>query len=339
MELTPDNIFNYQVINNSGSSRDVTIHGTVRYKNSSMRFSYSFTTVLNAGVTMFSRDKATSPIWDFSSSALQELFFNYRKLPQGTYEYCVEVSVHNNSGDISGQIPINDCIYQRVDDIFLINLIDPENNAKIYEHYPMLSWIVNYPFASELSYRVRVAELKEGQSDENAITRNNPVYQDNNVLSTGIVYPVTAKPLEIFQPYVWTVDAYYKGILLGGAEVWKFTIIEDSLLKNIPREQSYYEFATHNGDTRLYAVGELKLKYLSDLADNVLSLQLLDVNDKEVKLPSNEIKLKAGDNRILIPLKDRSGVKHFKKYNLHITTKDNKSFIVPFVYVNPDYLN
>ena len=122
------------------------------------------------------------------------------------------------------------------------------------------------------------------------------------------------------------------------AEVWKFTIIEDSLLAEVPREQSYYEFAGHDGDTRLYAVGELKLKYVSETANNSLSLRLVDIREKEIKLPEPELKLRAGDNRILLPLKDKVNLKHLKKYNLHITTKDNKTFIVPFVYVNPVYL-
>jgi len=338
VELTLDNIFNYQIINNSGNNQEVQLKGTVRYRKSSLRFSYDATILLTPGNNQLTKDRLR-PVWNFSQPALRELFFDYRKLPQGTYEYCVEIALKQVGGDLPDYTPMSDCIYQKVDDIFLINLVDPENDAKLTEYYPMFHWVVNYPFASQLSYRLRVAELKPGQSHENAITRNNPVYQDNRILATTAMYPVTATPLKTWQPYVWTVDAYYKGILLGGAEVWKFTIVEDSLLEIIPKQQAFYEFATHDGDTRLYAVGELKLKYVSEIAGEQLSLRLTDVDKKEINLPESTLALKAGDNRLIIPLKDKLTLAHKKKYNLYITTKDNRTYVVPFMYINPLYLN
>ena len=132
---------------------------------------------------------------------MRELFMDYGKLPQGTYEYCVSVIPQQTNPEVGNTDITTECSYKTIKDLFLINLIDPENNAKIYEHYPMLSWVVNYPFASQLQYRLRVVPVYEGQRNENAITRNNPVFEDKNVFGTSLVYPVTAKPLELFQPY------------------------------------------------------------------------------------------------------------------------------------------
>lgn len=338
IELTPDNIFNYQIINNSGSSKEVTLKGTVRYRNSPLRFSYSLNTVLNTGNNLLSKDRV-HPQWDFSQSALRELFFNYKKLPQGTYEYCVELTVTHVGGDAPDFVPVSDCIYQKVDDIFLINLIEPEDDAKLYEYYPMFNWVVNYPFASELTYRIRVAELKQGQSKQNAITRNNPVYQDRNVLSTSTVYPVTAKPLETFQPYVWTVDAYYKGILLGGADVWKFTIIEDSLLKEVPKDPPFVELNTETGTTVFYAVGKLKLKYIEKRhKTDQIHFTLTDEKNRVIKLKQDTWQVSVGDNRLIIPFHETINLKHWKNYTLTAETTDGKKYIIPFKYVNPLYL-
>lgn len=336
LELTPANVFNYRIINHDSKAKDVTITGTIRYRNSGMRASYVFDTKLYPGSNQFSTDKVRSPQWNFSVNALKELFFYYSKLPQGTYEYCVSVSLKKVNAEQYVSDPVDDCIYQTVNDIFLINLLSPDNDAKIYEHYPMLTWVVNYPFASALTYRVRVVRLKKGQNNENAITRNNPVFQDKNVLPTNLMYPVTAKPLQVFQPYVWTVDAYYKGILLGGAEPWKFTIIEDSVLKPKYVAQSYYEFEKHMGETRLYAYGVLKLKYNLDGASDTLIVRVVNKRGKEIKVPDKYIPVVNGSNYIDVDLFERASLKHNQLYTMYIKVK-GKQYSVPFTYINPLY--
>ena len=337
IDITPDNIFNFEIINNVGISKDVTIKGILSYKQSRLNFSYSFKTQLVIGKNSFSKDKVINPVWQFSDPALRELFFNYKKLPQGNYEYCVSVQIVGG-GDQNQNEAGSDCIYQKADDIFLINLVSPDDNAKIYEHNPMLSWIVNYPFASELIYRVRLTDLKKGQNNISAITRNLPIYQDEHVLSTNIVYPVSAKPLEVFQPYVWTVDAYYKGILLGGAEVWKFTIIDDSVMNGIPRETSFIDFTKEEGKKPFYAIGNIKLKYvLEDTEDDLLSLKLQNSEGQTIKLPIEQLKCTYGDNRFVIDLRDKPAYKHLATYHLTITTQKGKQYQLVFKYVNPDF--
>lgn len=341
IELRPDNVYGFQIINNSGALQRAIIKGTIKYRASPLQASYTFSTTLQPGVNVFNRQRVGSPAWTFSTPALRELFFSYAKLPQGTYEYCVELTLGAGPGGEPGQgtEAVSGCTYNTVEDIFLIQLVEPEDKAEIYEHYPMFSWVVNYPFASELTYRIRVAEIKAGQNTQNAVVRNNPVYTESNLLSTTATYPVTARPLKTWQPYAWTVDAYYKGILLGGAEAWRFTIIEDSLLASIPREQSYYEFDRHVGDTRLYAVGVLKLKYISEQHKDTLFLQLKDAQGDAVGLKSSTLSLQPGDNRIDLEFSETPALIHRKMYELHLRTKNGKSFIVPFKYINPLYLD
>lgn len=337
VELRPDNIFSYRIQNHSGQVQQALIEGRVQYRQSGLSFSYRYTLNLQPGMNSISRDVIPSPSWTFSSPSLKELFLNYAKLPQGTYEYCVSVTLKKN-GSVEYPDPSDPqaCVYQTVEDLFLIHLVTPENDAKIYEYNPMLAWVVNYPFASELSYKLRVAELKQGQTPQSAITRNNAMYRDDHVMTTGTVYPVTARPLQKWQPYVWTVDAYYKGILLGGAEVWKFTIIDDSELVAVPKEQSYYEFEKHQGDTRLYAVGELKLKYVSELNADTLHLQIIeDGNGHEVGMQQRTIPLALGDNRLVLGIYEQINLKHKGKYTLTLRRVNGSIYKVPFTYINP----
>lgn len=337
IELNADNIFNYRIDNRTGQSQQVEVMGRVYYRRSGLNFSYRYNTTVQPGQNNISRNSIPAPTWIFSENALRELFLTYNKLPQGTYEYCITVTPKKPGAEQPDVNEPSACAYQTVEDIFLINLVTPENDAKIYEYNPMLAWVVNYPFASVLTYKLRVAELKEGQNPQNAITRNNPMYKDDHVMTTGTVYPVTAKPLQKWQPYVWTVDAYYKGILLGGAEVWTFTIVDDSEFVGIIPDLSYLDIKREEAKAEMNAVGILKLKYvLDDKQTDVLYLKLYDQFNKEVKVIDKELLAQYGDNRYILELKEKYSLKHLHRYKLEIKTKSNKTFKVSFKYINPD---
>jgi hypothetical protein len=338
IEVTPANVFNMQIVNNSGAGHQVKVTGSIRYRNSKLRIGYTFNTSIQPGINNITRDRVSSLSWNFSDAALRELFLSYSKLPEGTYEYCASLSLAGQGSETTPATLSDACIYNTSNDIFLINLVDPNNNAKLHESYPMLSWMVNYPFASALTYKIRVAELKQGQNAQNAVNRNPPMFQDNNVSSTSILYPVTAKPLEKWQPYVWTVDAYYKGILLGGAEVWKFIIVDDSILKALPHETYYVDITKEKDLVTYYAAGIIKIKYTQDAKQQEkLKITLRDKNGTEIKMKQKELDAVLGDNRYEIDLKDY-GLKHLDKYQVTIINSMGAQYTVPVTYINPDFL-
>jgi hypothetical protein len=338
IDITADNALSFQVQSTFNGSTNALVKGLIRFRNSDMRISYEFRTILQPGINSFSAD-VVHPTWNFSSSALRELFKDYKILPQGTYEYCVTVYPDYHSGEGVQGSEETECLYRQSEDLFSINLLEPEIDAKLYEYNPMLTWVANYPFAGALTYRVRVAEIKKGQNPANAINRNNPVYEEKNVMQSSILYPVYAKPLQTWQPYAWTVDAYYKGILLGGAEIWKFTIIEDSLLIAVSRDPSFIELNIEHGDRILYAVGELKLKYLErERKSNELRFRLTDEKGKEIRMKDTSWNVSRGDNRRILQFSDVLTLKHKKNYRLQVTTADNQVYKVSFTYINPLYL-
>lgn len=333
--ITPDNIFNYQV--QSSGPGIVEIRGTIRYRNSNLSLSYTSHYNISQGVAMLDAN-ALHPQWQFSSPALQELFFMYKVLPSGTFEYCVTITPINAAQENNGGV-FDECLYHRSDDFFLINLIDPANKAKIQEYNPMLAWVANYSFSNELTYRLRIAEIKQGQNPVNAIMRNQPMYDEKNLMLNSLVYPVYAKPLVANQPYAWTVDAYYKGILLGGAETWQFIIL-DSTPVPVKASRSHIDIKREDGSNKLYVVGELKLKYvLDETQKDSLYLEIFD--EKQKKHSTNPDKLIAvyGDNRYELNLAESSNLKHKSTYILKIHTKTKHEYKLVFQYLNPEYLH
>ncbi len=339
IDLTPDNLFNYQIQSGFSKRTHALIKGSIQFRKSALRISYRFEYDLQPGVNMLSSQMIQARL-EYSAPALKELFEQYKKLPQGIYEYCVSVQPEYNQNETVPGPVIQECTYHKSEDVFLINLIDPENDAKIYEYNPMLSWTVNYPFAASLQYRLRVAEIKEGQNTVGAISRNNPIYDEKNLMQMSQIYPVYAKPLQKNQPYAWTVDAYYKGILLGGAEPWKFTIIEDSLLVAVPKDPSFVDVKKEQGLYDLYAPGIIKLKYtLDELKTDSLALKLTDKDNKEIKLKqTTSLKAVYGDNRFILDFKEHQPLKHLQPYILLITSQTGNTYRILFKYVNPELI-
>lgn len=334
--ITPSNILQYQIQSGLERSSNTKVNGTIKFRNSDMRISYTYTMTLHPGINIINANTVNAR-FTYSSTALKELFELYGVLPQGIYEYCVQVLPDYSNGE-GGNLSFDECLYNKSEDLFLINLIMPEDDAKIYEYNPLLTWIANYPFASLLQYRIRVVELREGQNKEGAITRNNPVYDEKNLMQNSIIYPVYAKPLRVWQPYVWTVDAYYKGILLGGAAPWKFTVVEDSLLVPVAAHQSYYDFKYNASEVILYAVDTVKLKYMSYEQAETFILELRDDNNKEVKLATKKLEAQSGMNYFDIELAGKANVKHNKQYTLALISGTGKKYKVPFTYINPLYI-
>jgi len=338
VDITPDNIFNFQIQSKLAGANNAVIKGTLRFRNSNLQMSYTLNYTIHQGINTPGTEQI-NPQWQFSTTALRNLFMTYKRLPAGVYEYCVSVMpIAKTGSDARTNALAEECAYHQSDEVFLINLIDPDNNAKIHEYNPPLSWVVNFPYASELTYRIRIAEIKQGQNPQNAVIRNNPVYDENNLQQNSIVYPAYAKPLQVNQPYAWSVNAYYKGILLGTSEFWKFTIIEDTLFKAGLVSQAYYEFVKHNSDTRLYAAGTLKLEYNSDVPKDTLICVLKDDHNNVIKFPQSRIPLLAGENRIDIAFDSTLNLKDNKSYQLQVSTKANKTYSIPFTYLNPLYL-
>lgn len=337
-EITKQNILSYQILSNLNYSINADVNGTLFYRNTDLRMNYTFSMKIIPGINQIDAN-AIHITWTYSSTALRELFQDYNKLPAGTYQYCIKVTPKNVTGEHEMGNTTEECIYYKMDELFLINLIDPENDAKLYERNPSLSWIANYSFSSDLTYKLKIAEIKKGQNTVTAIARNNPMYLENGLKQNTIIYPMTAKPLQVNQPYAWTVDAFYKGILLGGAEPWKFTIVEDTVKEIIPKEVSYLDIINEKGGNKVWAIGKLKLKYqLLDLKSDTLKLELRNKNGVIEKLKTDKLFSIKGDNRYEIDFLEYPKLKHLGFYTLKITSMNGKEYSILFRYVNPEFL-
>ena len=326
--LTPDNIFNYQV--QVQKTERVKIVGAVKFRGSQLSLGYTFQATLRAGFNRVA-DEVSGVEWDFSVPALRRLFMDYKTLPEGTYEYCVSVTPVVPTRESQGTA--EDCLYYTTQDRFVINLIDPDDKSKLKEHNPDFSWVANYSFSGELTYRLRIAGIQSGQSPVSAVLRNQPIFDEIGLPTTYLVYPYSARPLSTNQPYAWMVDAYFNGILLGGSDTWQFVIPDDTLKPLKPVNRSYLDIKRENGTAKILVEENLKLKYFLDMRkEDELQLELLGPGGSQEKLAPTKLTAKYGDNRYIINLTDSCHLMNHTDYQLRIHNLDGDVFTVPFTY-------
>lgn len=329
---------NINVISTLDYPISATFNIQLKYRQLPYLINCKFNGVIQPGINTYNNE-LNHAIFTYSSQSLKELFGTYNKLPQGLYEYCVTAQV-NSDNELAGKI-FQECFYHKTEDLFSINLVSPDDKEEIYEYNPLLTWTANFPFISQLNYRVRLTEMKENQNAQSSIKRNPLLLDQKSIPAQSIVYPISATPLKSEQYYAWTVDAYYGDILLGGSEIWKFKIKEDSVLVATTKNPTYVDIRIEYGNYTLYAPGLLKFKYtVHDVYRDSLKLELLSDQGKKLKLPKQYETLSAilGENKYEILLHDEMELKHKHKYILNITNNKGEKYVIKFIYANPNYI-
>jgi hypothetical protein len=141
---------------------------------------------------------------EYGTTAVVSYIRNSNVLPTGKYNYCVKLIAMGNveAGDEYCQeleSDLNTYLY----------LISPEDKDTINTLYPVLIWNHSDPFNTlgpGEYYRMMVAPLNQGQSPDEAIAVNTPVFLKNNLEENQVQYPFDAPTLVPGNHYAWQVE-------------------------------------------------------------------------------------------------------------------------------------
>ena len=107
-------------------------------------------------------------------------------------------------------------------------LLSPANRDVITETDPLFQWTpVQVPVDFQLSYVMRVVEILNGQTPQEALRANIPHYQSLDGQFSSLRYPIDARPFEVGKQYAWTVqvldqNGYAASGNDGRSEIWTF---------------------------------------------------------------------------------------------------------------------
>ncbi len=206
--------------NNPASLGSLTIFRTV---NSSEQITISLTVTLNGTGEVFTG--VTEPIDipavssyvidntkitniqnpSYPNSDLRAKSIQSGRLPEGEYSVCMTVLNNDNVVLVSNLCSNFTIVYPEPP-----QLIYPFNgdSLEVTTKYPTFQWSpVIVPPDYQITYTLKIAEILPGQTPFQALSANVPQYENKNITTTTLTYPIDALPLDTGKTYTWQVQA------------------------------------------------------------------------------------------------------------------------------------
>ncbi len=137
-------------------------------------------------------------------------------IPEGDYEYYIKLMPELGEGkrDVKVTLPGPP------------RLVLPLDGDTLAERFPSFVWTppARAPHG-KVSYRLRVVEVLESQSKEEAIAANPPWFEQQGIGRANVRYPASARSLGTLKKgshLAWQVEAYQNNVLLGKSLVSEF---------------------------------------------------------------------------------------------------------------------
>ncbi len=247
-------------------------------------------------------------------------------LPAGQFTICVEV-ISTMNGESDSQQFCKEIISNYLG---FLQLLSPYNEEEIETTKPTLLWNHSEPFTSLNSqerFRLALVEQLEGQSAQEALESNNPVFLLEAISFHAINYPASAQPLKPGSRYAWKVQRLSMENVVAETESWSFTIKNSApeVANKYAQFKSYGTPYTYmmNGDKLYfkfdeeYAAGEFKL-FVNAPGGKAIEVGATLVNTDS----SNANLVKSGHNQFVADLSELnlpSGV-----YDIYTINKKNE---------------
>jgi len=153
----------------------------------------------------------------FSSNDYEDYVTRTSEFPPGKYEVCVQIIL------ASEERVIAESCYEKVIEEFLPpSLIAPENKSLVTESHPFFSWSPVPGNAGNVTYALLITEMVGNQSPIAAFESNPLWFEEDNIRSPLIQYPVSARKLNKKHTYAWKVLAFNGDNKVAESEVWSF---------------------------------------------------------------------------------------------------------------------
>jgi hypothetical protein len=142
--------------------------------------------------------------------------------PEGEYSSCLEVYETGTNRKLGSK-----CIDVKVTLPGAPRLISPRDGAALPEgqRNPVFSWTRPMPLPSgAVSYGIRIVEVLNGQSNEQAVRDNPALFEQTDIGTTTLAYPTSARTLEKGKKYAWQVIASFSDGKAPASEIRAFVI-------------------------------------------------------------------------------------------------------------------
>jgi len=245
-------------------------------------------------------------------------------LPVGNFLACYTVTkmVGENITELA-----EECVPVEVQPLSPPLLNAPFDQDTLNTVYPQFTWLPPSPLNlfNDLTYDMILVEVLPGESADQAIQQNIPVYNAGNLREPSHIYPASNKSLDTAKTYAWRIVAKNNGQLTAQSEVWKFTIGTEALT-NIDSNANYALLHDELGGTYNINNYFLHIKYTSFWKAYNTTVSFTDETGNIIY--QEKRKVSQGDNYFDFQLSSR--FKTEKVYQISVPGQDNKKHILRF---------
>lgn len=328
---TVDGLFGVKILN--GNAATVAADLTLKVKNGGAEVLKIFVRnlTLQPGINSVSQRTASAAAISFAPNATANVVKQSSNFPDGTYEYCFQLTELSKT-NMPGTLITEDCFDYTLEALSPLALTEPYHEAEMCERRPTFAWQPVFPALPGMMYQLTVTEVKDKQNATEALYYNVPLFNQRGLLSAYLPFPPIVKDLDTGKRYAWQVTAYQGAMIVSRSEMWTFKVtcteaaqpipidgfrnIENLVLGNYYVAKGQVLFAVDNPYT------ELPLQY---------SIACLNDPSLQVKhLP--KVSLTRGKNNVLISLDDNRAMKEEYKYIMKIALPNGTEKLLRFIY-------
>jgi hypothetical protein len=210
----------------------------------------------------------------------------------------------------------------------------PADNAQIETAYPQFSWIPPAPLTmfKNLNYELHLVEIKKGQSAEEAIRKNLPVYSQRGIKNIANNYPASFAALQKGKLYAWQVIAKDNNTYAAKTEAWSFSVKQDSVWINIDKA-GYAKLQQGTNAVFYTCTSSLKFEYFNETGDSTIALKFYsrEGNGNRPIFIKN-IKINPGQNFINEDVFQKKGFSSGEIYSLEVINSREEKWGLKFKY-------
>jgi hypothetical protein len=154
-----------------------------------------------------------------TAAPVQEALRRTSAFPDGEYTVCVDVLDAATSAVLASS-----CIAQKVSSALPPILIGPYDGSDVADNLVVWSWFMQPSSTNGAVIRceLRVVEILEGQTPEEALRVNPPVIVRSDLTATAWQTSAAVRSFLAGHRYAWRVTAFNNGAVASESEIWSF---------------------------------------------------------------------------------------------------------------------
>lgn len=177
----------------------------------------------------------------YNATVLQQVIASGGLFPPGSWN--VDFTLYGRPGD--GEFTeLASYGYPLIVDAFWPPmLLSPADGDTVQVANPVLTWTPAFSssYGGNITYNLKVAPVFYGQTPQQAITANIPLYTENAIPMPLQIYPNTAQSLDTNNHYAWQVEGFAGNMSLGTSEVWSFCFCFSETVDSIAMPLVWYD--------------------------------------------------------------------------------------------------